>query len=149
VKGVALKPEISIEKVWFDDDLSELKISVCNGKSLFTNKVYVGSHQILELVNSLNAFKNHFYGGLNDILLGQFGREYANGAFSARLHFPKPGALYIATHQQSEYFEFKGQEEASEAKMYLTTEPVLLDNFIQELKGLSNGINDVAKLVCS
>lgn len=69
-----MKPEISIEKVWFDDDLSELKISVCNGKPLFTNKVYVGSHQILELVNSLNAFKNHFYGGLNDILLGQFGR---------------------------------------------------------------------------
>jgi len=149
VQGVALKPEISIEKVWFDDDLIELKISICNGKSLFTNKVYVGSHQILELVNSLNIFKNHYYGGLKDILLGQFGREYANGAFSARLHFPKPGPLYIATHQQSEHFEFKGQEEASEAKMYLKTEPVLLDNFIQELKGLSNGINDVATLVCT
>jgi len=141
-----LKPEISLEKVWFDDDLIELKISVCNGKSIFTNKVYVGSHQILELVNALNVFKNHYYGGLKDILLGQFGREYA---ISARLHFPKPGALYIATHQQSEYFEFKGQEEASEAKMYLKTEPALLDNFIQELKGLSNGISDVATLVCT
>ena len=149
MKGVALKPEITIEKVWFDDDLIELKISVCNGKSLFTNKVYVGHHQILELLSSLNIFKNHYYGGLKDILLGQFGREYANGAFSARLHFPKPGVLYIATHQQSEYFEFKGQEEASEAKMYLKTEPVLLDNFIQQLMGLSNGISDVATLVCT
>lgn len=144
-----MKSEITIEKVWFDDDLTELKISVCNGKSLFTNKVYVGSHQISELVNALNIFKNHYYGGLKDISLGKFGREYANGAFSARLHFPKPGALYIATHQQSEYFEFKGQEEASEAKMYLKTEPALLDNFIQELKGVSNGISDVATLVCT
>ena len=144
-----MKPEISIERIWFDDDVTEFKISVCNGHSLFTNKVYVGNHQILELVNSVNSFKTNYYGGLKDILLGKFGREYANGAFSARLHFPKPGALYIATHQQSEYFEFKGQEEASEAKMYLKTEPVLLDNFIQELKGVSNGISDVATLVCT
>lgn len=144
-----MKPEISIEKVWFDDDVTELKVSVCNGRSVFTNKVYVGNHQILELFNALNVFKTHYYGGLKDILLGTFGREYANGAFSARLHFPKPGPLYIATHQQSEHFEFKGQEVASEAKMYLKTEPVLLDNFIQELKGLSNGINDVATLVCT
>lgn len=144
-----MKSEITVEKVWFDDDLIELKISVCNGKSLFTNKVYVGSHQISELVNALKIFKSHYYGGLEDILLGQFGREYANGAFSARLHFPKPGPLYIATRQQSEYFQFKGQEEASEAKMYLKTEPALLDNFIQELKALSNGISDVATLVCT
>ena len=33
--------------------------------------------------------------------------------------------------------------------MYLKTEPALLDNFIQELKGLSNGISDVATLVCT
>ena len=67
-----MRPEITIEKVWFDDDLTELKISVCNGKSLFTNKVYVGSHQISELVDALNIFKNHYYGGLKDILLGTF-----------------------------------------------------------------------------
>ena len=44
--------------------------------------------------------------------------------------------------------EYKEQQEAAEAKMYLKSEPVLLDNFIEELKDLDSGITDVAKLVC-
>jgi hypothetical protein len=33
--------------------------------------------------------------------------------------------------------------------MYLSTEPVLLDNFIQELKNLDSGMSEEAKLVCT
>ena len=144
-----MKPEISIQKIWNDEDLIEFEITVCNGHSIFSNKAYAAIDELGNLVKSLEVFRNHRYGGLRDVVFGSFGREYANGAFSARLHFPKPSTLYISTYQQSEYFEFKGQREASECKMYLSTEPVLLDNFIQELKSLDSGMNKVAKLACT
>jgi hypothetical protein len=144
-----MKPEIIIKKIWNDDDVVEYEITVCNGHSFFCNRVYTGSSELSELIKILDVFRNHLYGGLQDFNMGSFGREYANGAFSARLNFPKPGKLYISTHQQSEFFEFKGRLEASECKMYLSTEPVLLDNFIQELKCLNTGICESAKLVCT
>ncbi len=143
-----MTPELSIEKIWFDDDLTELLISVCDGCSTFTNQVYIAKQEIVSLIDCLNIFKDHYYGGLEDITWGGFGYEYANGAFAARLHFPKPSILYISTYQQGEFFEFKEQREAAEAKMYLKSEPVLLDNFIDELKDLNSGITDVAKLAC-
>jgi hypothetical protein len=144
-----MQPSIKLEKIWDDEDITELRITVNNGHSSFSHSVYLGNHKLGELYKSLDVFKAHYFGGLRDIELGRFGREYANGAFHARLHFPKPGNLYIATNQQSEFFEFKGQEVASEAKMYLSTEPVLFDNFLLELKSLNIGNSLVAELICT
>jgi len=143
-----MKNEISIQKIWNDDDLIDVEITVCNGYSVFSDKVYTALDELGSLVKNLEVFRNHLYGELRDVVFGSFGREYANGAFSARLHFPKPSTLYISAYQQSEFFEFKGRQEASECKMYLSTEPVLLDNFIQELKSLDSGMSKVAKLEC-
>jgi len=36
-----MKAKIEFEKVWFDEDIVELRILVSNGHSMFTNKVYV------------------------------------------------------------------------------------------------------------
>lgn len=144
-----MKPEIFIQNVWSEGDLIEIEISVCNGRALFINNVYIKKQQLLDLVNLLNALKSHYEGGVTDILLGAFGREYALGAFFARLHFFKPGSVYIETHQQSEHFVFKEREEACEAKMYLQTESSQLDDFIEELVMLINGRNRGATLVCT
>jgi len=80
--------------------------------------------------------------------LGHFGHEFANGGFHARFHFHGVGQLLISTYQQSEFEDFSKNKVASEAKMYLKTEPVLLDNFILELKLLNSGINNEATLFC-
>ncbi|KAF7776924.1 hypothetical protein [Pseudoalteromonas marina] len=144
-----MKPFIKFEQVWCDDDITELRVTVNNGYSIFSNKVYLAATELAELHESLLSFRTHYYGGLKDIDFGAFGSEYANGAFSARLHFPKPGNLHISTMQQSEFFDFKGKEVASEAKMYLITEPTLLDNFINELKSLSTMSCKEAELVCT
>ena len=144
-----MSPYILVKKIWFDKDLTELLITVCDGDSMFSNKVYIANDEIGNLIDILSLFKNHYYGGLEDFAWGGFGCEYANGAFAARLHFTNPGMLYISTHQQTGFFDFKGREEANEAKMHLKSEPVLLDNFIQELKDLNIGKEDVAKFVCS
>jgi hypothetical protein len=84
--------------------------------------------------NLVRTFKTHVHGGLLDVRFGEFGCEYAKGAFHARFHFPKPGRLYITSEQESEFHEFGRKTVASCATMYLSSEPALLDRFIEELK---------------
>lgn len=137
---------IQMTKVWFDADLIELKIEVSDGTSLFSNKVYAAYHTMDALASNLSVFREHIHGGLLDIRLGEFGPEYASGAFHARLHFPRPGNLYITCKMESDFEEFSIKKVASEATLYLKTEPVLLDNFISELKSLNAKRRDNANL---
>ena len=139
-----MKPGIRISKVWFDDDLVELKIEVSDGTSLFSNRVYIGHQSLPSLVSDLTIFREHIYGGLLDVRFGEFGPEYAYGAFHARLHFPQPGKLFITCKMESTYENFSIKHVASEATLYLKTEPILLDNFIAELKLLNSGEHEDA-----
>jgi len=132
----SMKPGIQLSKVWFDDDMVELRVDVSDGTSVFSNRVYVGYSALTEATARLDAFKGHIHGGLLDLQFGEFGPEYANGAFRARFHFPSPGRLYISCRQQSAFEEFSVMKVASEAALYLKTEPAPFDNFISELKGL-------------
>lgn len=142
-----MNSRITIRKIWNDDDIVELTVEVSDGKSMFANNVYVAIDAIQELIKNLTVFREHIYGGLYDIRFGEFGPEYASGAFQARLHFSVPGRLFISTHQQSDFEEFSKTQVASEARMYLKTEPILLDNFISELKALNSGASNEATLV--
>lgn len=143
-----MQKRISFTKIWSDDDLIELRVLVSDENSLFSNTVYVSEAVLQSLAEELSVFRNHIHGGIKDIRIGEFGPEYANGAFHARLHFRDPGKLFISTHQQSEFSSFSIGEVASEARMYVASEPVLLDNFIPEFKRLASGLNDEAILVC-
>jgi len=144
-----LKRQLKIQKIWNDDDIEELFIEVSDGRSTFCNEVYGSLGQVQELVKGLIIFREQVHGGLFDIKLGEFGIEYANGGFQARLQFKEPGSLYIATYQQADFKEFPNNKMASEARFYLSTEPVLLDNFISDLTALNAGAKDEAILVCA
>ena len=133
-------------KVWFDVDMIELKIDVSDGTSFFSTKVYVGYPSLDKTITDLDAFRLQIHGGLLDIEFGGFGQEYASGAFHARLHFPRPGNLFITCKIESKYKEFSINKVASQATLYLKTEPVLLDNFISELKALKSEMRDDATL---
>lgn len=141
-----MKPEIKMQKIWFDDDMIELRIEVSDGCSLFSTKVYVGHETLASAVTALAKFKDQVHGGLYDILFGEFGPEYASGAFSARLHFARPGKLYVTCKMESPFADFALNKVASQATLYLRTEPVLLDNFIAELKALDAKKRDDATL---
>ena len=112
----------------------ELAIEVADGSSRFANRVYVGYEALFDVIARLEAFKTHIYGGLMQLRFGEFGCEYANGAFHARLHFAQPGRLFLSCRQESEFTEFGKKKVASSATMYLCSEPALLDRFIDELK---------------
>ena len=131
-----MKRGISFTKIWADDDMIELRIDVCDGASLFSNQVYVGYSDFTDAVSRLDTFKDHIHGGLLDMRFGEFGPEYASGAFHARFHFRQSGKLYITSKQQSAFEDFGRKNVASEATLYLKTEPVLLDNFLEQLKAL-------------
>ena len=130
----------------FDDDLVLLKIESSDGESVFCNEVYVGHQDLDNLIAGLSTFRNHVHGGLFDIVLGSFGPEFAGGAFHARLHFQSPGRLLVTVRGQSGFRDFGIKTVASEATLYLSTEPVLLDNFIAELCALKTGKRDNANL---
>ncbi len=117
----------------------ELRIDVCDGTSAFSNKVYVGHQNLRDVVDELNRFKDQIYGGLYDLRFGEFGPEYASGALHARLHFHDRGKLLVSVNMQSEYSDFGKKNVASEANLYLISEPSLLDSFIQSLRAVSDG----------
>jgi hypothetical protein len=141
-----MKPGIYLKKIWFDDDVVKLKIDSFDGNSLFSNNVYVGHQGIKDLIAELSGFRNHVHGGIYDIQIGEFGPEYAEGAFHARLHFHTHSKIHLTIKAQSGFEEFGMKHVASEATLYVTSEPILLDNFIAELKALSAGLSDEAKL---
>ena len=140
---------IAISKIWSDDDIDEVRVVVTDGTSAFSTTAYIGNGHLAKLVEELRVFRRHIHGGIKDIRFGEFGPEYANGAFFARLHFQEPGRLFVSTQQQSDFSAFSNRQVASESKMYLVSEPILLDNFITELAGLANDSRDNATLVCA
>ena len=141
-----MKSGIHISRVWSDDDVVELRILVSDGVSSFSNQAYVGHAALDDAVSSLHVFKDHVHGGLFDLRFGEFGPEYAGGAFHARFHFPVPGRLYVSCEQESEFTEFAKKEVASRATMYVMSDPALLDRFIAELRAVAAGSSEVAFL---
>ena len=141
-----VKSGIHISRVWSDDDVVELQILVSDGASSFSNKAYVGHAALEDAVSSLHVFKDHVHGGLFDLRFGEFGPEYANGAFHARFHFPVPGRLFVSCEQESEFVEFAKKEVASRATMYVRSEPALPDRFIDELRAVASGTSEEAHL---
>jgi hypothetical protein len=133
-----MKRGITFTKIWWDEDMIELRIDVSDGTSVFSNQVYVGYSHFAEAVSQLDTFKTHIHGGLLDMRFGEFGPEYASGAFHARLQFYNTATLCITCNQQSAFEDFGRKNVASEATLYLRTEPVLLDNFLDQLKALDS-----------
>ncbi len=145
-----MKPCIQLKKIYSDEDLVELEVTVCDGKSLFSNTVYTGIDDMQETAKELKKFREHIHGGIYDLRFGGFGSEYANGGFQARLHFYEQGKgiLYISTYQQSDYMDFKGNQVASEARIYLKTEPALFDRFVATFEELSAGNIEEVNMEC-
>lgn len=139
---------IYLENIWFDDNAIELKVTADDGKSRFSSNVYIGYKEMENLVKELNTFKNHIHGGIFDIELGAWGPEYANGAFHGRLHFYDRGKINISVSMQSDFFDFGSKNVASEAKLYLVSEPALLDNFINQLRLIDKETGNRAVLEC-
>lgn len=143
-----MKPGITIRRFGAGDDPMRLEISSSDGSSLFHHSVYAGFNALKKLVEGLGVYRKHIHGGLYNIQFGQFGPEYGGGAFEARFHSQAPGKLFVSIKAESEWAPFKKAEVASSATLYMRSEPVLLDNFIEELRRLDAKEANEATLVC-
>ena len=141
-----MKPGIHVSRIWSDVDIFELRVRVSDGTSSFSNQVYVGYDALGEAVEAFHAFKDQMRGGLFDLRFGEFGPEYANGAFAARFHFAVPGRLFVSCEQEADYVRFGKKQVASRATLYLKSEAALLDRFIAELRALAAGTSEEAYL---
>lgn len=141
-----MKPGIHIARLWSDDDVVELRILVSDGTSSFSNKVYVGHAALEGAVSCLHVFKDQVHGGLLDLRFGEFGPEYASGAFHARFHSPVPHRLFVSCEQEAGFVEFAKKVVASRATMFVRSEPALLDRFIAELRAVAAGTSEEAYL---
>ena len=137
---------LRITRHWSDDDLVELRVEVGDGTSSFVNEVYASRGALDEAVGSLRTLAGELRGGRYDLGFGEFGPEYAGGAFRARLHFAVPGRLFVTCEQESELTEFGAEAVASRATMHLRSEPALLDRFVRELAALAAGTRGTAVL---
>lgn len=138
--------EINLVKLWADEDMLALHIEVSDGKSRFAHDVHVGHLHLKNTLAGLDGFKDQVYGGIYDLRFGEFGPEFASGAFHARLHFQDKGKLHVTVKAESEYFDFGKTHIASQATLYLNAEPAQLDDFLRELRALSDGYSDDARL---
>ena len=130
---------IRISRVWSDQDVVELSIAVSDGLSMFSNRAYAAHEEVARIASDLATFKDQLHGGILDVRIGEFGPEFANGAFRARFHFPVPGRLHITCEQESDFAEFGVKNVASRAIMHLRSEPALLDRFVGEMRALATG----------
>ena len=137
---------ISFLRMWADDDMVELRIEVNDGTSTFGIRVYAGHQRLKDTAAGLERFKDQIHGGIYDLRFGEFGPEYASGAFHARLQFQHSGHVHITLAAQSGYFDFGKTHVATESTLYMMTEPALLDDFIGALKALNDGHVDKASL---
>ena len=141
-----MNPRIGFERVWVDGDMAELQVEICDGSSTFRNKVYVGHEHLRESLVGLGAFQSQIHGGIFTLRFGAFGLGYASGALELRLHFRNLGKILATVRAQSEPRQLEAENVVGEAKLYLVTEPALLDDFIRGMRALSDGSAQLAEL---
>lgn len=143
-----MKAKIQFTRLWFDDDVIELQIKVNDGRSSFINTTYTCPSEMQETLVELRCFKENICSADITLKFGTVGPEFANGAFQAIINGHPSGKIYISTYQQSNHFEFLNENVASEARLFLRTEPALLDSFVAEFTILCTAKGDQAILEC-
>jgi hypothetical protein len=49
-----MKPGIRFRQIWADEDMLELRVEICDGRSLFVNEIYVGRQLLADTVSGLD-----------------------------------------------------------------------------------------------
>lgn len=125
-------------------------VSVCDGRSTFSADMYLGIPSAKDITDGLKRFAPQMYGGLYDLCIGAFGPEYASGALQVRFEFHRSGngKIFLTATEESDWFDAPHTKVASYAKLYLKTEPALLDSFITQFSSVAEGSGSEATLNC-
>jgi hypothetical protein len=143
-----VEPLLRVGRKWHDEDVLQLTFELCDGSVRFVNSAYVGLDWLSETAEGLSAFSGQIHGGMYRLEAGTPGPEFADGSVNALFHYKSPTGLFISALVESDYFTFKGNEVAREAKLFMATEPGLINEFVRELRAMHGGNREDATLRC-
>lgn len=123
---------LRLSRVWYDNDMDELRVAVEGSDTGFAVNAYVGRNDFNDALTDLQLFAKTIHGGLCEVRFGEFGPEYASGAIHLRFHWVE-GRIYLTCRLQSDFHPFGRKEVADEALVHAGTEPALFDAFLAEL----------------
>jgi hypothetical protein len=141
-----MQPRLRFTQIGVSREPLRLKVEIGNGASVFSTEALISIQQLERIVSGLESFKVQIYGGLFNFQIGEFGCEYSGGALSARLQFKEHGKIFLQIFAQSPFRQFGTREFANEIRLYLLSEPALLDGFISNLSDLLAGDSHEAEL---
>jgi hypothetical protein len=134
---------ISVEILWSDENLFDVKVVTWNGSFGGAAKLYVEIGGLDKLASTISGFPKNA-NDVREIVLGAFGREYAGGAASIRLFcIDRAGHAYVESKVES------GEESAGvfqTATLVMPTEPSAIDRFVMQLKNLERDKEGTAVL---
>ena len=136
---------LRISRVWYDDDMDELRVAIEGPDTGFAALAYVGRRDLTAAVRDLRLFARAIHGGLCEVRFGDFGSEYANGAVHIRLQWVDD-RIYLTCRLQAEFDQFAKNEVADEATIHVRTEPALYDAFLAEFGLLAERKRDEVAL---
>ena len=134
---------LSLEVIWKDEDMFELKVVVDNGRYSGTTEVYDQRKPLHEFALNLNGFPNG-----EDILVHSAG-EKDSYAFFEMAFYPidptgKVGVL--VTMEENVPTEYR-ENEKDKLKIELIVEPAAIDIFQKELQTLAANEDGKAQLI--
>lgn len=124
---------ISVEILWSDDDLFDVKVVAWNGAFGGAAALYMEIGGFDRLAATISGFPKDNK-DVREVVLGAFGREYAGGAASFKLFcIDRAGHAYVESKIES------GEESAGvfqTATLTMPVEPSAIDRFVRELRTL-------------
>lgn len=134
---------ISVEILWSDEDLFDVKVVTWNGSFGGVARIYVEIGGLEKLAEIIAGFPKDV-NDVREIVLGAFGREYAGGAASLRLFcLDRAGHAYVESKVES------GEESAGvfqTATLVMPVEASAMDRFVIQLKKLERDKQGTAAL---
>ena len=134
---------LSLEVIWKDDDMFELKVSVNNGRYSGITEVYDQRNPLYDFALKLNGFPN------GQEKISHSAGEKDSYAFFEMVFYPidptgKVGVL--VTMEENVATEYRDNEK-DKLKLELIVEPASIDNFRKELQKLAANEDGKAQLI--
>ena len=141
------KPGIELALVWDDEEMLELAVVVCDGRSRFVSEVYTTPSELEKVAGMLAGLGPEAGAASRVIVLDENGKG-TRRLFRMEVEFRLPGTVHLRTHQRDETPPGAGAGARLEAWMCVVSEPGLVDAFAKALRGLAAGSISSATLAC-
>lgn len=127
------KQYLTLEVIWKDEHMFELKVNCNNGRYSGTTEVYETKESLLPFANSLDGYP--FQGGE---LMHECGKQDSYAFFKMRFYkIGVTGRVGVQINLEGNVATEYREEEKDKLEMELIVEPNAIDSFQKELKKLA------------